>query len=449
MYIGPWQEYVLGKALAQAKLSSTPNTRPATAAGEFPDLPAAHRLARPCSSLSAPSEFGGGSVRATARAQRARPGPSAGGGRGRGSQLGKKQQLQRMQTMYGMRGNTPGARAVQLAASALDDDEGDELTPLPETRRSPIARDAPASQQHPPSAARFPPRPAPPDAVAIGAQLLGWAPRAYSGAHAEASSPLGYDSHVSTRAVHSPVVRGGHAQPQHRAPAEAALLLASTGGEIESWRQAALPPPWHEGAQWRAQPCSEPPRSGSRAATPPAAPAPALARGAPFARADTTGLSRWASACPDFLRALARRALTRQPSTLACARAAPLRAPTTGPRPRVPRARAQPLARSAAAHRSESSDDRRFGRGGAPRAAPACPLHATRAARACRSADARSCVAVASAVSRRVTAARCGVAGRAPRWTTCSSGLADWARRRQAARRPDLRSWARTPTAAA
>ncbi|KAG8464335.1 hypothetical protein KFE25_003398 [Diacronema lutheri] len=291
MYIGPWQEYVLGKALAQAKLSSTPNTRPATAAGEFPDLPAAHRLARPCSSLSAPSEFGGGSVRATARAQRARPGPSAGGGRGRGSQLGKKQQLQRMQTMYGMRGNTPGARAVQLAASALDDDEGDELTPLPETRRSPIARDAPASQQHPPSAARFPPRPAPPDAVAIGAQLLGWAPRAYSGAHAEASSPLGYDSHVSTRAVHSPVVRGGHAQPQHRAPAEAALLLASTGGEIESWRQAALPPPWHEGAQWRAQPCSEPPRSGSRAATPPAAPAPALARGAPFARADTTGLS--------------------------------------------------------------------------------------------------------------------------------------------------------------
>ncbi|KAJ1632726.1 hypothetical protein T492DRAFT_18390 [Pavlovales sp. CCMP2436] len=45
MYIGPWQEYVLGKALAQAQLTqlnSGAASRPTTAAGSFPDLPALH-----------------------------------------------------------------------------------------------------------------------------------------------------------------------------------------------------------------------------------------------------------------------------------------------------------------------------------------------------------------------------------------------------------------------
>lgn len=227
MYIGPWQEYVLGKALAQAKLSS--DSRPATAAGALSDLPPICRVPRPGSSLSAPSAIGGG--QAAVRPQRVRQVPPHGNGRGRGSQLGKKQQLLRMQQMYGLRGAGPGVRAAEWATGAANDtvhggEEGDEtILPSSHTRvglapsRLPLGS---GTVSHLPALNR---------ADEVGAHLLGWAPRPNSGGtHALEPSRVESDlslpyleqalrshaPHVSTHTAYLPISHLGPPGPHAR-----------------------------------------------------------------------------------------------------------------------------------------------------------------------------------------------------------------------------------------
>lgn len=223
MYIGPWQEYVLGKALAQAKLGSRPTT---AATADFPDLPAVYRVSRPGSSFSAPSEIGAG--RAAARPQHPRPSVP---GRARPSQTGKKQRLAQMQTMYGLRATAPGARAVQLADEALAEEGSEEHSrisafseppqPASTPRRTALAPDARTTLRHSPPAP-----PPPPRAEEVGAELLGWAPRRPA-AGAEASPSGGgwldpaYDSRADSHSVllRVPLPPVAGAPPPHgRAP---------------------------------------------------------------------------------------------------------------------------------------------------------------------------------------------------------------------------------------
>lgn len=157
MYIGPWQEYALSKALAQSRLAE-----PGPATPRLGRLSASHgRSFTPDSSLPTPLALGSG--RASARSQRIREGRGSGGGRGRGSQLEKRQQLQRMQKMYGMRGL---ARTLDVARA----EEGGGADALPEVRLSPHARTEPALPPYrTPSAAYLPPE-------EVGERLLGWVP---------------------------------------------------------------------------------------------------------------------------------------------------------------------------------------------------------------------------------------------------------------------------------
>lgn len=110
MYIGPWQEYVLGKALSQAKVrneSSRQRSRPVTASSDFMGGTAPPvRLPRPDSSLSAPSAVG--YERHTLRAH---PRQASGRGKAKPSQKGKKQRLAHMQQLYGLSGTTAATPA--------------------------------------------------------------------------------------------------------------------------------------------------------------------------------------------------------------------------------------------------------------------------------------------------------------------------------------------------